>query len=326
LIKIIKRGEAMKNTILALSIAVTVSSVSASEDLAYPQAALTTGDEVVEQVYFVNHFKSFKNYGIGKKGKSITNFILRPKGATPLTMTLERYMTNEPKAKGVNAQDFAVFRSGKLKNMGMLITDYKDQSKTQQFEIFIPSIRKIRRFAQPAKDDAWGGADFTFGDVGLRKPVDETHELLATEKFSGCLAILDLPKNQRTKTSRKLDLKADCSSDGKDVYVLKSTQKDTSWWYDYRISYVDTTRFIDYRTTYFKDGKQVKIIDRSWHSANLDDPRANYWSYWYGTTLTTGHESFAYVPKEATQVNKKYKKNIWSTKTLKKIPKKFKFK
>jgi len=316
----------VKHIALALAIATTSAVALVPKDLAYPSGALTTGDAVIDQVYFVNHFYPFDNYGIGKEGKSITNFILRPKGANPLTMTLERYLTNQPKAKGVNAQDFAVFRSGKLKNMGMLITDYEDQSKSQQFEIFIPSIRKIRRFAQPAVDDQWGGADFTFGDVGLRKPVHEKHELLANETFSGCLAVMDLPKSQRTKTSRKLDLTADCSADGKEVYVVKSTHKDTSWWFDYRISYVDTKRMIDYRVEYFKGGKHIKSIDKSWHSAGLDDPRANYWSYWYGTTLVTGHESMAYVPKEATRVNKKYKKDIWSTKTLKKIPKKFKFK
>jgi hypothetical protein len=121
-------------------------------------------------------------------------------------------------------------------------------------------------------------------------------------------------------------LSSDCSADGKEVYVVKSTHKDTSWWFDYRVSYVDIERMIDYRVKYFKGGEHIKTIDKSWHSAGLDDPRANYWSYWYGTTLVTGHESMAYVPKEATRVNKKYKKDIWSTKTLKKIPKKFKFK
>jgi len=43
----------------------------------------------------------------------------------------------------------------------MLITDFSDQAKSQSYEIFIPSIRKVRRFAEPARDDAWGGSDFT---------------------------------------------------------------------------------------------------------------------------------------------------------------------
>jgi len=34
----------------------------------------------------------------------------------------------------------------------------------------------------------------------------------------------------------------------------------------------------------------------------------------------------AFVPKASTRVNKEYKKDIWTTKLLKKIPKKFKYK
>lgn len=317
----------MKHIALALAIATTSAVASVPKDLAYPTAALTTADQVIDQVYYVNHFYPFTNYGIGREGKNtITTFILRPKGKKPLTMTLERYLNNDYSDGVYNAKDFAVFRSGKLKNLAFLITDYVDPAKTQQFEIFIPSIRKIRRFAQPARDDAWGGADFTFGDVALRKPHHETHELLPNEKYSGCIPAMDLPKNQRNKYTKKQNITPDCSIDGTDLYVVKSTAKDANWWYDYRISYVDTKRFVDYKTTYFKNGEHIKTINRSWHSAGLDDLRGNYWAYWYGKTLTTGHESMAFVPKAATRVNKDYKKKIWTTKLLKKIPKKFKFK
>jgi len=322
-----QEGDIVKHIALALAIATTSAVASVPKDLAYPTAALTTADQVIDQVYYVNHFYPFTNYGIGREGKNtITTFILRPKGKKPLTMTLERYLNNDYSDGVYNAKDFAVFRSGKLKNLAFLITDYVDPAKTQQFEIFIPSIRKIRRFAQPARDDAWGGADFTFGDVALRKPHHETHELLPNEKYSGCIPSMDLPKNERNKYTKKQNITPDCSIDGTDLYVVKSTAKDANWWYDYRISYVDTKRFVDYKTTYFKNGEHIKTINRSWHSAGLDDPRGNYWAYWYGKTLTTGHESMAFVPKSATRVNKDYKKKIWTTKLLKKIPKKFKFK
>jgi hypothetical protein len=322
-----QEGDIVKHIALALAIATTSAVASVPKDLAYPTAALTTADQVIDQVYYVNHFYPFTNYGIGREGKNtITTFILRPKGKKPLTMTLERYLNNDYSDGVYNAKDFAVFRSGKLKNLAFLITDYVDPAKTQQFEIFIPSIRKIRRFAQPARDDAWGGADFTFGDVALRKPHHETHELLPNEKYSGCIPSMDLPKNERNKYTKKQNITPDCSIDGTDLYVVKSTAKDANWWYDYRISYVDTKRFVDYKTTYFKNGEHIKTINRSWHSAGLDDPRGNYWAYWYGKTLTTGHESMAFVPKAATRVNKDYKKKIWTTKLLKKIPKKFKFK
>ena len=201
--------------------------------------------------------------------------------------------------------------------------DFSDANKSQSYEIFIPSIRKVRRFAEPARDDAWGGSDFTFGDVTLRKPKHESHELLGKATFSGCLGVMkDVERNKYTQNAK---IEADCSTDGKEVYKLKSTAKDSNWWYDNRVSYIDTKSFADYRTEYFKGGKHVKTIDRSWVSANLDDPRASYWAYWYGTTLATGHETMAFIPSSVTKVNHKYKKkNLWSNKTLRKMPKKIK--
>ncbi|RUM82884.1 MAG: outer membrane lipoprotein-sorting protein [Candidatus Thioglobus sp.] len=307
---------------IAVGLASSVATATVSKDLAYPSGNLSAND-VANQNYFVNHFYSFGNYAITKKGKDITALILRAKGSNPLTLTLERYLNNEPTGAGVNAQDLAIFRSGKLKGTGMLITDFSDANKSQSYEIFIPSIRKVRRFAEPARDDAWGGSDFTFGDVTLRKPKHDIHELLGTTKFAGCLNVMkDVKRNKYTQNAK---IVADCSTDGKEVYKLKSTSTDANWWYDNRVSYIDTKTFADYRTEYFKGGNKVKVIDRSWVSAGLSDPRASYWGYWYGKTLATGHETMAFIPSNITKVNHKYKKkNLWSTRTLKKMPKKIK--
>ena len=46
---------------------------------------------------------------------------------------------------------------------------------------------QVALVAEPAHDDAWGGTDFTFGDVTLRKPKGETHELMGKETFNDCL-------------------------------------------------------------------------------------------------------------------------------------------
>lgn len=313
----------MKKYLLLPLLLSAATSFAVDKNTPYPSGELNA-NQLADQNYFVNHFYSFDNYAITKKGKEITALILRDKGSNPLTITLERYLNNATKGS-INSQDLAIFRSGKLKGTGMLITDFKDVNKSQSYEIFIPSIRKVRRFAQPAKDDAWGGSDFTFGDVTLRKPNDEVHELLANINFSGCLSVMDLPKNQRNKYIKKADIKADCSVDGKSVYQLKSTAKTPNWWYDHRISLIDKATFVDYRTDYFKDGSKVKTIDRSWINANLDDKRGNYWGYWYGKTYATGHETLAFIPSSVTKVNHKYKnKNLWSTKTLRRMPKKIK--
>lgn len=317
----------MKKNIIGFGIIIGLSSSVAfagvSKELPYPEGKLN-GLEIMEQTYFVNHFYGFKNMAITQKKskKEITTLILRPKGSRPLTMSLERYLNNEYNDGSVNSKDLAIFRSGKLKGTGMLITDFINENKSQTYEIFIPSIRKVRRFAEPARDDAWGGSDFTFGDVTLRKPKHENHHLISEKQMIGCLDIMDLPRNHRNKYTKNIQINADCSVDGKNVYEVKSTPKQADWWYDSRVSYIDTVTFVDYRTEYFKSGDKIKVIDRSWVHAGLDDKRSNYWGYWYGKNVATGHETMAFIPKGITKVNHKYrKKNLWSTSTLRRMPK-----
>ena len=202
----------------------------------------------------------------------------------------------------------------------MLITDFDDDTKSQSYAIWIPSLRKIRRFAEPAHDDAWGGTDFTFGDVTLRKPHHENHELMGTETFSGCLGAVELTEDEKNRYTRDLP-GASCVADGKPVYKVKSTTKFDNWWYDYRISYVDTKSFADYRTEFFKDGQQIKVIDRDWRPVeNASDPRQVVWGYWYGKTFATDHETWAVIPPEVVTYNDPSKKqDLWTERTLRKI-------
>lgn len=284
------------------------------KDLPIPSGT-PSADEIARQVYFVNHFYSLKNFGITKKGKTITVLINKSKDSRPTTITLERYLNNDYSGGDINAMDLAIFRSGKLRGTGMLITDFSDENKSQSYSIWLPALRKIRRFAEPAHDDAWGGTDFTFGDVTLRKPKDESHELQGTETFNDCLgAIADVKVKYLPEPP-----KASCEHKGKEVYKLKSTTKKTNWWYDHRVSYVDTKTFADYRTEYFKGGEKIKVIDRDWGTLNMDDPRAQYWKYWYGTTFASGHETWAVIPDKVVEYNQDWPAKKWSEKTLRKI-------
>ncbi|MCB1803232.1 MAG: outer membrane lipoprotein-sorting protein [Gammaproteobacteria bacterium] len=304
----------------AFTLAATVSfnaTAGVPKDLPYPSGNLTA-DKIMDQVYFVNHFYAFKNYAITEQKDDITVLVIKGEGKTPTTNTLERYLTNESGEGAIKAQDLAIFRSGKLRGTGMLITDFSEAGKSQEYAIWLPALRKIRRFAEPAHDDAWGGSDFTFGDVTLRKPEHETHEVTGTETFNDCLHVMDVPEAQRNKYMGNLPGQF-CDAKGKQVYLLKSTTKFPSWWYDYRVSYVDTKTFADYRTEYFKDGKKIKYIDRAWGSMGLDDPRAQYWVSWYGKTLDTNHETWAVIPRDVIKWNTDKSESLWSERTLRQI-------
>jgi len=304
----------------ALLAASSLATAGVSKTLPYPSGDLTA-NELADQVYFVNHFYGFNDYADSKKGrKNIAVLLSRAKGKKPTTNTLERFLNNEYDDGVVNARDMAIFRSGKLKGTGMLITDYADDAKSQSFMIWLPALRKIRRFAQPAHDDAWGGSDFTFGDVTLRKPQHETHELLGKETFNDCLGFMALGDGDQSRYTKDLPTEGACGFKGNEVYKLKSTTKFYGWWYYFRVGYIDTKTFADIRTEYFKDGKQVKVIDRNWVPlGGGSDPRAMGWGYWYGKTLATGHETWAVIPSVVNKVDASYKGNWWTERTLRKI-------
>ncbi len=286
------------------------------KDLPYPSGGDLTAEQIIEQVYFVNHFYSFENYGISEKGDDITVLVNKAEGARPKNVTLERYLNNAYDDGNIKAKDIAIFRSGKLRGTGMLIVDYVDDAQNQSYSIWLPALRKIRRFAEPAHDDAWGGSDFTFGDVTLRKPFHETHELLGKETFDDCLGTIADVRSRYLKEPPE----PACNHKGKEVYKVKSTTKFENWWYDDRISYIDTKTFADYRTDYFKDGEKIKVIDRDWTGLGLDDPRAQSWRSWYGKTFTTGHETWAVIPDSVVIYNSDERdEDFWSERTLRRI-------
>ncbi len=308
----------MLGVCLTLTSATAIGSVDRS--LAYPSGT-PSANEIADQVYFVNHFYAMDNYAITKQGKEMTVLINKPAGKKPSTITLTRFLNNEyDDDTSVNAKDLAIFHSGKLRGTGMLITDFDDKAKSQTYAIWLPSLRKIRRFAEPAHDDAWGGSAFTFGDVTLRKPHHETHELVGEDTFNDCLGAITLGPGEGNRYTKNLP-EADCDAKGRAVYKLKSTTTFPNWWYDHRVSYVDKESFADHRTEYFKGGEKIKVIDRKWnHAAGVNDPRAMTWGYWYGKTLATGHETWAVIPDSVTKTNdESFKPSLWTEKTLRKI-------
>ncbi len=292
-------------------------------NLAYPPAdGEIDALGVARQVYFANHFYAFDNFSIKRRGKTLSVLVNKSEGGSPITAAVERHLNNNYRDEdAIRSRDLAIFHSGNLRGTGMLVTEYKDDDKDKDYMVWLPRLRKIRRFAQPHQADAWGGSVFTFGDVTLRKPGDETHELLGKKKMRTCLGIMDELEGKLFRFTGQVPERS-CRQLNKEVYGLKSTTKFSDWWYDYRISYVDTESFADYRTLYYKDGKLIKVIDRDWGLVNTGgegDPRALFWKYWYGIDLRSGQESLAVIPRKVIDFNSHLSNNFWTERTLRKI-------
>ncbi len=280
-----------------------------------------SAEEVARQVYFANHFYSFDNFSIARRGRDMALLITRNADGKIISSGVERHLNNDYQGSNVAARDLAVFRSGKLRGMGILVTEFAEEGKTNAYSIWLPELRKVRRFAQPEHDALWGGSVFTFGDVTLRRPEHETHELIGRKPLRTCLGAISDMQGRAFAHVRRLPKKT-CRHVAKDVYGLKSTTRFPDWWYDYRISFVDTQTFADYRTLYFKDGRMVKVIDRDWGlvtDSGKNDPRALFWKSWYGLDLTTGRESWAVVPQANVEFDTDRKANFWSERTLRRL-------
>ena len=311
--------------VIALAGALYASIVAASDgidrSLPAPQGE-PTADEIARQVYYANHFLAFNNFSIDSHGMSSAVLINSDSDGDLSTIAVERHLNNAyDDGDAVRSRDLAIFRSGNLQGTGMLVTDFRDDDRSQSYLVWLPALRKIRRFAEPDHDQAWGGSVFTFGDVTLRKPRHETHELLGKKPFRTCLGVIADLEGKPFRYAGDMPRRS-CRHVNKVVYGLKSTTKFENWWYDYRISYIDTESFADYRTLYYKGGELVKVIDRDWgvvEGSGTKDPRALFWKSWYGLELKTGRQSWAVIPQSVIRFNTNEPDRFWSESTLRKI-------
>lgn len=233
-------------------------------------------------------------------------------------MRLVRHLNNDYHDGIVRARDLAIFRSGKLRGTGILVTDYVDSSRQLSFSVWLPALRKIRRHAEPDQRDSWGGSLFTYGDIYLRHPDDERHEMLEAAPFPECLQPMALPETLRNRYIREPP-QPRCDLKGRPMLRLKSSTRFADWWYDYRIIWVDPQSFADYRSEYFKNGEKIKIIDKDWRTMKLEDPRAQYWLFWSGRHLLDGREAMAFIPEGDVYWNENVDPRLWSESTLRRI-------
>ena len=275
------------------------------------------GAAIAREVDFVNRFGALANLSYGTDGRPVVLLDLAASGRL-VTNTFERWRRNDYPEGAIAARDLVIFLSGKLRGTGILVTDFSDPGRDRAYAVWLPSLRKIRRFAEPDPADGWGNSNFSFGDIYVRRAQDERHELLGRETFTGCLGVLELREAQRGRFTRWMP-QADCSVQGRPVYRLRSRPLDVDQGYDERIVWVDQETFTDYRSVYYRDGEVEKVIDKSWRATGLPDPRAQYWRYWYVHTPTTGQQGLAFVAPDGVSWNDDLPPDLWSEQTLRRM-------
>jgi len=283
----------------------------------YPEKPLTA-DQLAHEVYLGLHGMHQKNAAIKKTNGQVAVVLNRTQGKNVSINTLEAFLNNDFDDGITESKSLAIFKSGKLKGTGILMTNYIDSARQPSISLWLPSMRKVRRMVAPNHADKWMGTNMTYGDVYLRKPEHEIHELLEITTFSDCLGSMKLSQGEKTKRTKNLP-EGSCTPKGREVYRLKSTTKFKDWWYDYHISDIDTQTFAPYRTAYFKDNKQVKFIEVNWKSLDKPDPRMVVPTYIYAKSMDNGQESMLIIPFEIIELNTDLPAGFWSERTLRKI-------
>ena len=302
----------------------------AGEAPPYPEGPLKAG-EIVQQVYVAAHGGLVRN-AVSKRNKRDVALVvnrapleLRRPGRKPSVQTFDTYINNSPADPAVDSMQMAILTSGKTRGTGVLLTNHSDPEKGGIISMWLPALRKIRRINEPSHEDTWFGTNLTYGELVLRRPEHEIHELLGEREFEGCLSAMELERWEMTRYTKRLP-EPQCEHQGKPVYRIKSSTKFKNWWYDYHISDIDKKSFSVYRTVYFKGDEKVKTVEVDWQPLDLPDqvqsdqsgpdPRIAYPRYIYAVTHTDGKESLVYVPRPTISVDVDLSDSYWSETTL----------
>jgi len=84
-----------------------------------------------------------------------------------------------------------------VKNTSFMNWSYTDEKADDQW-IYLPALKKVKRISSDSKSDYFMGSDFTYDDLGDRKPSDDIHKILREEKFNGevCYVVESTPKEK----------------------------------------------------------------------------------------------------------------------------------
>jgi outer membrane lipoprotein-sorting protein len=120
-----------------------------------------------------------------------------------------------------------------VKNTSFMNWSYNDENKDDDQWIYLPALKKIKRISSDSKGDYFMGSDFTYDDLGDRKPNEDTHKILRSEKVNGL-----------------------------DCYVVESLPKDEDYMYSKTITWVVKDRWYGVKKEFYdEDGELLKILN-----------------------------------------------------------------
>ena len=119
-----------------------------------------------------------------------------------------------------------------VRNTSFMNWSYDDPNKEDDQWIYLPALKRIKRISSDSKGDYFMGSDFTYDDLGDRKPTQDNHKILREEKYRG-----------------------------EDCYVIESVPKDPDYMYSKTITWVIKGKWIGLKREFYdEDGEYLKTL------------------------------------------------------------------
>ncbi len=119
-----------------------------------------------------------------------------------------------------------------VKNTSFMNWSYDEEGKDDDQWIYLPALKKVKRISSDSKGDYFMGSDFTYDDLGDRKPNDDTHKILREEQLNG-----------------------------EDCYVIESIPKDEDYMYSKTVTWIIKDKWIGLKKDFYdEDGDLLKTL------------------------------------------------------------------
>lgn len=190
--------------------------------LSLPLAALdsATGLEIIEKVYY-------RDAPEDQKGN--LTMILENTRGDQRVRNISQYII---KTEDMEKKIMFFNAPADVRNTSFMNWSYTGQDKEDSQWIYLPALRKIKRISSGGSSDYFMGSDFTYDDLGDRRPQEDSHRLTGEEMIGGEMC-----------------------------YVVESTPLDDDYMYSKTVSWIVPGKWLVLKKEFYdEDGDELKTL------------------------------------------------------------------
>lgn len=119
-----------------------------------------------------------------------------------------------------------------VRNTSFMNWSYSENGRDDDQWIYLPALKRIKRISSEGSSDYFMGSDFTYDDLGDRRPAEDVHKRLREETINGI-----------------------------QCYVVESIPRESEYMYSKTVTWIDTKKWIGVRKEFYdEDGNHLKTL------------------------------------------------------------------